>query len=103
MTDYEETVEQARDRLLPSTLAYAKCEGLSEVGIASAALRFGITDGRKSAYSAPTRSEILVGAESIVDILTMLGVDPQGKLEWDGPATAEVIASAVLNSLASPS
>lgn len=41
-----ETVEQARDRLMPQVLAYARMEGLSEVGIASAALRIGITDAR---------------------------------------------------------
>jgi len=41
-----ETPEQIRDRLLPEVLAYAKNEGLSEVGVAQAALRIGISRNR---------------------------------------------------------
>jgi hypothetical protein len=50
MTDNEEmeTMEQMRDRLLPAVLAYAKSESLTEVGIAQAALRIGITAARRN-------------------------------------------------------
>lgn len=45
---YSETVTEMRDRLVDDVMTYAKIEGLSEMGIAQAALRMGITAQRNA-------------------------------------------------------
>lgn len=57
--DERETVEQMRDRLLPGVLAYASLEGLTEAGVASAALRIGITEALRR--GAPTEPAVTDG------------------------------------------
>lgn len=73
-----ETVEQMRDRLLPGVLTYVKIEGLSEAGIASAALRFGILAAR-------AERDAETAARALEDAADGLDADPASALweMWD--------------------